>query len=223
MKNILHTISFLFISIGVISSQEAKERKMTMSLGSQNAWYVEIEGADSKLAEKVFYEHIKSFGKMKYNKKAKEHFLMSTPITLINGTSPMDIYAKFDDTKTQATAYVWMDMGGAFINESAHEKQAKALKIWMRDYYLAVKREVILNEIKEEEKKLSSLDRDLKKLTSKNDSLHKDIEKAQKQIADAEKDIEKNIIEQENKNKEIEAQKVIINRVNEELNNLGKN
>ncbi len=223
MKNIFYTVFGLLLFIGNMSSQEAKERKMTMSLGAQNAWYVDIEGADSKLAEKVFYEHIKSFGKMKYNKKAKEHFLISTPITLINGSSPLDIYAKFDETKTQATAYVWVDMGGAFINDSEHPKQAKALKSWMTDYYLAVKREVILNEIKGEEKKLSSLDKELKRLTNKNESLHKDIEKAQKQIAEAEKEIEKNIVDQENKNKEIEAQKEIINKVNERLNNLGRN
>ena len=222
MKQFLFTVSLFAFIIASTWAQKAQERKMTMSLGTQNSWYIDIEGADAKLAEKVFYDRIKSFGKMKENKKAKEHFLMATPIGIINGSSPLDVYAKFDGTKTQATTYVWVDMGGAFINGSEHEKQAAALQQWMYEYYLAVRKEVILNELKEEEKKLSNLDKDLKKLKDKNDDYHKEIEKANQKIVQAEKDIETNIVDQENKNKEIEGQKEVINQVNQKLNNLGK-
>jgi hypothetical protein len=222
MKSIFWVVVFLMSLSASMWSQEAKERKLSMSLGPQNAWFIEIEGADDNMAEKVFYEYIKSHGKMKYNKKAREHFLMSTAISSINGSSPLDIYAKFDDTKTMATAYVWVDMGGAFISSEEHAQQAKALKQWMYEYYLEVRKNVILNEIKEEEKKLSSLERDLKKLVDKNESLHKEIERARQKIAEAESDIEKNLDEQQNKNKEIEGQKDVLNQVNEKLNNLGK-
>lgn len=223
MKSILFIIGFLFVNLGLLLSQEVKERKMSMSLGPQNSWYIEIGGADGKMAEKILYEYIKSYGKMKYNKKAREHFLMSAAIPNINGSSPMDIYAKIDDTKTQATVYVWMDMGGAFISAAEHSKQSAALKQWLFEYYLEVKKSVIMNEIKEEEKKLSSLERDLKKLLDKNAGLHNDIEKAKQKITQAESDIEKNLEEQKNKNLEIDNQRELLNQVNEKLNKLGKN
>lgn len=222
MKSIVWVVVFLMSLSASMKGQEAKERKLSMSLGPQNAWYIEMEGADAKMAEKIFYDYIKSYGKMKYNKKAREHYLMSSAINSINGSSPLDIYAKFDDTKTMATAYIWMDMGGAFISSFEHPKQAQALSQWMYEYYLEVKKNIILNEIKEEEKKLSSLERDLKRLIDKNESLHKEIERARQKIEEAESDIEKNLVDQDNKNKEIESQKDLLNQVNDKLNNLGK-
>ena len=222
MKSIVWVVVFLMSLSASMKGQEAKERKLSMSLGPQNAWYIEMESADAKMAEKIFYDYIKSYGKMKYNKKAREHYLMSSAINSINGSSPLDIYAKFDDTKTMATAYIWMDMGGAFISSSEHPKQAQALSQWMYEYFLEVKKNIILNEIKEEEKKLSSLERDLKRLIDKNESLHKEIERARQKIEEAESDIEKNLVDQDNKNKEIESQKDLLNQVNNKLNNLGK-
>ncbi|MGB4960278.1 MAG: hypothetical protein WBO36_12435, partial [Saprospiraceae bacterium] len=83
----------LFTLVGMTSgviAQKAVEKKTTMSLGAQNAFYIEIDGADKKLAEKTFYDFVKEYGKMKENKKAKEHFLMATKIPVINGMSPVD-------------------------------------------------------------------------------------------------------------------------------------
>ena len=59
-------------------------------------------------------------------------------------------------------------------------------------------------------------------MKDKNDDYHKDIEKAKQKIAEAEKNIEKNVVDQENKVKEIDTQKVVVDKVIEKLNNLGK-
>lgn len=223
MRGVFWIVVCLFTLITTLTGQEAKERKLSMSLGPQNAWYIEVEGADDNMAEKVFYEYIKSHGKMKYNKKAREHYLMSTAISSINGSSPLDIYAKFDDTKTMATAYVWVDMGGAFISSVEHTQQAKALKQWIYEYYLEVRKNVILKELKEEEKKLAALERDMKRLVDKNESLHKEIDRAKQKITEAEADIEKNLEDQKAKSNDIERQKEVLNQVNTKLNTLGKN
>lgn len=215
---LLAIFSFSIVCIG----QDAIEKKVSMSLGPQNAFYVEIPGADSKMVEKTFYEFVKEYGKLKENKKAREHFMMATKIPVINGTSPLDMYAKFEEGKGMATTYVWMDMGGSFINSSDHASQTKAVRQFLYDYFIAVRKKVVTEEIKAEEKKLADVEKDLKKLKEKNDDYHKDIEKAKLKIAEAEKNIEKNIVDQENKVKEIDTQKVAVETVVQKLNNLGK-
>ena len=116
MKNIF-TLIFSVIVSSVIG-QAAIERKTSMSLGPQNGFFIEIPGADKKLAEKVFYEFVKEYGKMKENGKAREHFMMATKIPVINGSSPVDLYVKFEDGKSMATTFIWIDLGGAFVNSA---------------------------------------------------------------------------------------------------------
>jgi hypothetical protein len=206
----------------LVFGQDAIEKKVSMSLGPQNAFYVEIPGADKKMAEKTFMEFVKDYGKMKENSKAREHFMMASKIPVINGTSPVDLYAKFEEGKNMATTYVWVDLGGSFVNSSDHTSQTTALRQFMYDYFIAVRKKVVAEELKTEEKNLSNLEKDLSKLKDKNQDYHNDIEKAKQKIAEAEKNIEKNLVDQENKNKEIDTQKTVVEKVVEKLNNLGK-
>jgi len=220
MKHLILCLTILVSN--VMTAQDIIEKKVSMSLGPQNAFYVEIQGADKKLAEKTFYEFVKEFGKMKENSKAREHFLMATKIPVINGLSPLDLYAKFEEGKGMATAFVWVDLGGAFVNAAEHASQTTALRQFMKDYFIAVRKKVVAEEVKMEEKNLSNLEKDLKRLRDKNDDLHKEIEKAKLKIAEAEKNIEKNLVEQDNKSKEISSQKDVLGKVTEKLNSIGK-
>ncbi len=223
MKPILTVIFILFLGLtNGLKSQDAVEKKISMSLGPQNAYYVEIPGANKKLAQKTFEEFIKEYGKIKENGKAKEYFMMATKIPVINGSSPVDLYAKFDDGKDMATAYVFVDLGGAFINTVDNPSQSASLKQFMYDYFISVRKKVVAEELKAEEKNFSSLEKDLKKLKNKNEDYHNDIAKAKQKILEAEKNIESNVIEQENKNKELDTQKAVVEKVTEKLNNLGK-
>jgi hypothetical protein len=223
MKPILTLMAVLFLGMtNGLLSQDAVERKTSMSLGPQNAYYVEIPGASKKLAQKTFEEMIKEYGKIKENGKAKEYFMMATKIPVVNGSSPVDLYAKFDEGKDMATVYVFVDLGGAFVNSSDHPSQSAALKQLLYDYFIAVRKKVVAEELKNEEKSLSGLEKDLRKLKDKNEGYHKDIEKAKQKILEAEKNIETNVVEQENKNKEIDTQKVVVEEVTQKLNSLGK-
>ena len=222
MKTLITSFILLIGILSQTTAQDVNEKKISMSLGPQNAFYVEIPGSDLKMAEKTFYEIIKEYGKLKENKKAREHFMMATKIPVINGSSPLDVYAKFEEGKGMTTTFVWMDMGGAFINSNEYGSQAKSLKQFMSDYFIAVRKKVVTEELKVEEKKLADVEKDLKKLKDKNDDYHQDIEKAKQKIVEAEKNIEKNVVDQENKVKEIDDQKSSVQKVVEKLNNLGK-
>lgn len=217
------TLIFGFLMMNIhINAQDAIELNKTMSLGPQNCFYIEIEGADEKLADKTFTDFVKEYGKLKTNKKAKEKYLMDTKIPIINGTSPVSLYAQFEQNKGQATTYVWVDLGGAFVNSNDYEVQANGMRQFLYDYWVDVRKKVVAEELKSEQKTLSNLEKDLKNLEKENDSYHKDIQKAEQQIAKAESGIEKNLTDQDNKNSEIKNQKQVIEGVIEKLNNIGK-
>ncbi|MBC7885002.1 MAG: hypothetical protein H7X99_05970 [Saprospiraceae bacterium] len=223
MKSTIMLLTILVSSfLNIMTAQVATERRVSMSLGPQNAYFIDIPGADKKMAQKTFEEFVKEYGKLKENGKAREHFLTATKIHIINGTSPVDLYAKFEEGKDMATAYVWVDLGGAFVNSVDNPSQSAALKQFLYDYFISVRKKVVAEELKVEEKRLSSLEKDLKKLMNKNEDYHNDIEKAKQKIADAEKNIDKNVVDQDNKVKEIESQKTAVEKVVQKLNDLGK-
>lgn len=218
----LKTLLIVISSFSIVFAQEAVERKSSMSLGLQNGFYIELPGATKKMAESTFSDFVKEYGKLKDNKKAKESFLMAVKIPVINGQSPVDLYVRHDEGKNMMTTYVWIDLGGAFISSDEYPQQAKALKQWLVDYFNQVKKKVIAEELKEEEKTLSNLNKDLEKLQKRNEDFHKEIEKAKQKIAENEKNIEKNLSEQEAKRAEIQKQSEVVSKVTARLNAVGK-
>ena len=69
MKTIITSLVLVFGILSQTTAQDVNEKKISMSLGPQNSFYVEIPGSDLKMAEKTFYEIIKEYGKLKENKK----------------------------------------------------------------------------------------------------------------------------------------------------------
>jgi hypothetical protein len=221
MKNL-----FLLLSAVVLPllgyTQEVNEKQTSMSLGTQNSFYVDIPGADKKLCEKTFEDMTKSYGKIRENKKAKQFYLTQTRMAAINGSSPVDVYVMFEEGKSQATTYMWVDLGNGFVNSGDHPNQSKVVEQFMNDYYVEVRKRVVTQELKNEEKKQADLEKDLKKLREKKEDYLEEIEKCKQRIVEAEQNIEKNKVDQENKTKEIDGQKTVVKKVVDKLNSIGK-
>lgn len=205
-----------------LNAQDVFEKKVSMSLGSQNAYYIDVPGADKKMMLKAFEEMTKSYGKAKENKKAREYFMTQTRMAAINGSSPVDVYTKIEEGKGQSTFYLFVDMGGSFVNTEDNPTQSQVVKQFMEDYYVDVRKRVVSEELRLEEKKQADLEKDLRKLKEKKEDYLAEIEKSKQRIIDMEKNIEKNTVDQGTKEKEIETQKGTLKKVVEKLNNLGK-
>jgi hypothetical protein len=214
---VMVTTSSLYAQEGTVN-----EKKVSMSLGPQSCFYIELQGADKKLAEKTFSEFFKPYGKLKENGKAREFFIMGTKITPVGGSDALDLYVKFEEGKNLSTTYVWIDLGGEFLNSKDRPKMAESMNRWLQDYHLEVRKKVVAEEVRKEEKQLAQLEKDLKRLKEKHVSYEQDIEKARLKILESEKNIEKNLVEQEAKLVEITTQQLQVEKVIEKLNSLGK-
>ena len=168
-------------------------------------------------------QFIKDYGKSKRNKKAREYYSVGARVPLITSSSNVDIYIRFDERVNLTTATMWVDLGESFVNSNEFPSEAKGAEEFLYNFYLAVKKKSIEEEMKKQEKMLGKLEKELRKLEKKNTGYHKDIEKAKEKIEKAEKDIEQNLRDQEDQRISIEQQKKVIAEIIERLNNLGRN
>lgn len=217
------TLIATFILTSIIGLQaQVFEEESTMSEGVFNAFIIDLKDADTKMAENVWKDYIKAFGKTKKDRKSKEWRSESIIIPSIDPAYNVNLTAKIEDLNNDSRAYIWLRMDGEFINSEAYTDEARGLKVFMEDYALEVKKAIIEEELKEEDKNLKNLEKDLEKLIKKNDGFHKDIEKAKEAILKAEQAIEQNIKDQESKREEIDTQKEVVNEVQAKLTEVGK-
>lgn len=222
MKKIMMVALFMISASVWMIGQGVSEGEMTMSLGKQNVYSVDIDGADEDMVEDVWKDFVKDFGKTKRNKKAKEYYTVGAKVPMIAGSDVIDLYINFEERVGHTTANLWVDLGGGFVNSNEHPGEAKGAEEFLAQFYLAVKKKAITEEMEKQEKELKNLNKDLEKLEDKNKDYHSDIEKAKQKIEEAEKDIEQNLKDQEDQRILIEKQKKVLEEVIERLNNLGK-
>ena len=178
MKKVIFVLIAFVGALGIISAQDISEHERSMSLGKQTTFSIDIDGADENMAEDVWKEYVKGYGKSKRNRKAKEYYVVGARIPMIAGSKDLDIYIKFDERVGHTTANLWIDNGGSFINSNEYPKEAQGAEEFLTEFYLAVKRNAISEEMKKQEKALNKLDKSLRKFEKKNIGYHKNIEKA---------------------------------------------
>ncbi|MFT6334985.1 MAG: hypothetical protein ACJATI_001731 [Halioglobus sp.] len=221
MKKVIITlIAFIGVS-GIISAQDVSERDMSMSLGKQTTFSIDIDGADEEMTEDVWKKYVKDYGKSQRNKKAKEYYVIGARVPMIAGSNDLDIYIKFEERVGYTTANLWIDNGGSFINSDENPREAQGAEEFLTEFYLKVKKKAISKEMKKQEKELNKMDKSLRKLVKKNKKYHKDIEKAKEKIEKAERNIEQNLKDQEDQRIRVAQQNKIIEEIIGRLNNLG--
>ncbi len=218
-------ITYLFLLLFLVKlsfGQKVEQQSSTMSLGSQNAYYVSVDGTNKDMIEDAWKDYVKEFGKTKQNKKASEFVTENANVALINGTTPMTLYAKHVEGKNQTTTYLWVDLGGAFANGADHKSQSAGIETFLKDFWVVARKKAVAKELEMEEKKSKDLAKELTKLEGKKKDYLEEIEKCKLKIAEAEKNIEINNGTQKTKKLEIEAQKKAVQAVTDKLNSVGK-
>jgi len=198
------------------------EREKTMSLGNQNSLVIELENTTTKTAENIWKEFVKEYGKVKKNRKAKEFCIEQTNIPSISGNNLCDVYAKFEEREGMVNAYFWVDLGDSFLSSEQHKGRFQGARTLLTEYGYAVQKHNISKELEIAKKTLKNFNKDMGKLIKDNTTYHKEIGDANEKIRKAEIKIEKNIVSQNNKTVEIEAQTILVKKVKERLNTVGK-
>lgn len=214
----------LALSLAAWCSIQAQisEKTVKMSQGANNALILEIPNADARLVADVWKNYMKDFydAKPKWDRKAREWICDDAEITAIGRGNTIDIYANVEEKGNSALAYVWFDLGGAYLSSREHgEQYAEAEKLLMR-FALEVAREKTRGELEGEKDELKKLQRELDRLKSLNERYHNEIKRAEEAIKKAQEGIVENERLQEEMLQQIAEQQKAIDAVQMRLNDL---
>lgn len=215
--------SLLFTGLAATSlTAQISERALGMSAGVQNALVLEVPSIDASLLSDTWATYMKDFyrAKPKWQRRDKEWLSDDADIAAIGRGNTVDVFAKTEAKGDGALLYVWMDLGGAYLNSREHpQRYAEAEKILLR-FGLEAARAKLRVELDEEEKALKNLNRDLSKLQSDKDRSEREIERAKETIAKAELDIKQSLQEQEQMAQRIKDQEEAIKALQQRINGL---
>lgn len=223
MNKTCHILAVFFLFLCVKSNaQQVQEVLRVMSLGTENAYIVQVAGADEKMAEKALKDYLHTYGKIKEQKKFKELHLLNTPIAPVNGSNPLDLYVKIQVAESNAAISFWVRNQSGFVSTVSQQEISSRFRNFINNYQLVLEKDVAEKAWKLERDLLQKLEKDLKKLQENNKNYHQDIQKAKERIAEAEKNIEQNLKQQEMKTQEILDQHIRVQKAEEKYNHIGK-
>jgi peptidoglycan hydrolase CwlO-like protein len=230
MKSKILLMIVALFATGTISAQAVFEENKNMSHGNKNALYVDVEGADKKIAEKAIQDLLKEYGKVKKNRKAKEFYAEEILIPSIGGSQPLHVFTKIEEMGNQSRLYMWVYDGQDFISSEDNEEAVSGVESVLQDYFVKARRAAIQEEVDYEEDNLKDREKELNKLERDNENLHKNIAKWEKEIEErhrkieqAQADIEQNLLDQEDKSDEIMSQKEVVSMTIQKMNDVKKN
>jgi len=182
------------------------ENMQLMSAGSNNALTMAIQGADLKKVEAVWKTFSRDFkARTRKDRKSGLYFTDNARMRNIS-SNDVDIYAKFERGGSGTVATVWFDLGGAYIASETHGEAYNEAEELMYKFANAVGKSMAEDHVKDQEKVLKALEKELSKLEKDNETYLKKIEEAKALIAEMEGNIKQNEIDQEGKKGEIKKQ-----------------
>lgn len=167
----------------------------------------------------------------KLSKEAKVHGFKDGEVKAIDmlipaiSTNLMNVYATFSEKDGGTVVNTYYDMGnGSYLTQGDNPTKYGYAETILNDYSRRVVRESIEDEIKDEEKTLSKIEKEQKKIIAEKGNLERKIEKnlenierLKQEIIDAEADIVENLEMQKVKIKEVKYQSSYVDHVKGKL------
>ena len=221
MQKLSLLLALLLFTVCGFSQSMTEEKDVTMSLGTHNAFVLDLSEISAKKTESYWADYFRDISKLKKNRKAGEYYAEGVRIPLIS-SNELDVYSKVEDLKGNSRLYVWIDHDGAFLNSADEAKAGKNALDFMNNFALQAEKRSVEEMLEAEEKALKGLEKDLKSLGKEKDKYQKSIEDAKAAIIKNEENIEKNLLDTESKDLEIEKQRSLIESVRDRLKEIGK-
>jgi hypothetical protein len=194
-----------------------------MSLGSRPSFQLPIKNADEKTVDKLWKDFVKDKlnAKLKYDKKSKEHMALGISTSLVSGAS-IDLYSTLLQRGDDVLVTVWLDRGSNFVNAKEDPDGAQNIESFLAEFHDQVEIDKTQKELKVEEDKQKSLEKQLNKLIKDKDGLFKDIAEWEEKIRKAREAIKENENNQAKTKKELELQQKNTEGVQKRLDKIAK-
>ncbi|MBX2840950.1 MAG: hypothetical protein KTR26_04215 [Flammeovirgaceae bacterium] len=179
MKTFLSTflILFLIFPISVFSQSitfEVEEIKENISKGEANGFAVYIPQAQQKNVEKAWTKDIKVDTKSKVEEKDGEFFILGTNNERLS-SKPINVFSRIIELDSGVKVHAFFEIDSVFLSSENDKEKAIVAKKIIAEFALGTYTFAVNEELELEEKKLKSLNNDLKKLVNENEKMHKTV------------------------------------------------
>ena len=215
-----YLVLLLLISANCIAQElRVKESNSDFSTAQNvNALVVEIPYVSQDFVEGKVKKLFKGLGKYKESKK--EHVAMMAELKDF-GELPFNAYAKSYISKNGVVSvHFGFDLGGAYLNSREHPEKFKVVNKIIEEFASKSVKSWVEEIVREENKRLNSLEKEYKDLVKRKENLEKEIMNFEKKIADNKNAIKENSESQSVKKNEIEKQKKQVELVEKQLKSL---
>ncbi len=216
----LYLLLFLFFSIdSMAQSIKVKESNSDFSIAQNvNALVVEIPYVSQDFVEGKIKKLFKGFGKHKESKK--EHVALMVELKDF-GKMPFNAYGVSSVSNNDMVSVRFgFDLGGAFLNSKDHPEKYKVIEKIIEDFASKSVKTWVEGIVRDENKRLSNLEKDQKDLVKRKEHLEKEIKDFEKKITDNKNSIKENLESQSAKKTEIETQVKQVELVEKQLKSL---
>lgn len=212
-----YTILVLTLSIGLITTSNAQNefdiRPVTeyISQGEKPGFEVIIPDG---IAEDV-HDNWKRYLRKQANTRAKssrnsvEYFADDAKIPSVSENT-VDIYSIASNVNEGTKFMVFVNLGGAYVSESAYPEEYSAFILFMSDFLREEQQRILERLISKEEDKLENLQDNLNDLVNDMDSNREEISELKAKIAELDANNEELISKQAKHREQIATQKEII-------------
>lgn len=192
MKTTLLIIALTIFQAAAFAQNEFKitEETRSMEKTSANCLVVSWPKASAKQVSKNWSTFAKKYGgKLSYNRKTGEYFLDDSMIKEMS-ENHIDITAKIYDKGANGTEMaVWFNLGVTYLSSKDYPDRYPSADAFLRKFDALVFADLVKSQLKEEQKKLAAMQKELKNLAKDEKKELSQIEKQKKIIAKAEQSI----------------------------------
>ena len=156
-------------------------------------------------------------GRMDAKNRDDEYFVDDIFIPSISPVE-IDITSTMEDVKGNIVMTSYFDMGGIYLNESQNSEAANSAKKLLKQFGIEQMKEVIEQELKDDEKELEKREKDFAQLRKKNKNIHAQLTKLKEQIAENEAALIENLNEQDKTVDRVRAQQTQVRKTQMQRN-----
>ena len=214
-----------FLSFG---QKELKiiEQEKEMSIGTRNAYVVDIPQAKLKDVTNDFKKYIKKDAKGKVNEDKGEISMLGAVNKNIS-SMPFSIFGRFVESSEGVTVSIWVADGENFVSSKLTPDKSIAVNKYLKDFVIEQYKRAVKEELenekdkaKAEQKTLEGFVKDQKKAEGNIEDHKAEIANREKKIKEEEANIGTAKSNQEKQKDVIAKQNAVLNTVQQKLNNI---
>jgi hypothetical protein len=197
-----------------------------MSIGTQNAYVVDIPQAKLKDVTNDFKKYVKKDAKGKSNEEKGEISMLGAVNKNIS-SMPFNVFGRFVESSEGVTVSIWVADGANFVSSKLHFRQELAVSKYLKDFAVEQYKQAVKEELekekdkaKAEQKVLEGFVKDQKKAESNIEDHKAEIANREKKIKEEEANIGTAKSNQEKQKDVIAKQNAVLNSVQQKLNNI---